>query len=89
MSAIAKPLCNFTNSAKPDMFVGVDHINTVDTLDVLTLPNEPTSAARYYIVVNYQYPNGETKKTKVPFLAAVDRDASLGNFKTALSLAIA
>lgn len=89
MSAIAKPFVHFTSSQTPSVYVPVEHVNTVDKLDIPAVPNQPSSTAKYLILVTSVYPSGETKKIEIPFTTSAARDTSLVNFKAAMSTAIA
>jgi hypothetical protein len=86
MSAIAKPFIHFSNSLTPNVYVPVEHVQAVESLDVPAINN---TAAEYLIVITSVYPNGATKEIKVPFATANARNTSLTNFKAAMSTAVA
>lgn len=89
MSAIAKPLVNFTNALNPNTYVPVDHVITAEVSDISALPNTPGSSAVYYIIFNVVYPNSATKEIKIEFATSGARNTSFANFKTLASAAIA
>lgn len=88
MSAIAKPFVHFTGATTngQKIYVPVEHIQSVEALDVPAQGNTP---AEYFIVITSVYPNGDTKVIKVPFSASGERNTSLTNFKAAMSTAVA
>jgi hypothetical protein len=89
MSAIAKPYVHFTNSTTPSQYVSVEHVLSVDALDIPAVPNQPSSTAKYQIVVTYQDPDNKARTSIINFLTSAARNTSLGNFKTAMSAPIA
>lgn len=86
MSAIALPLVRFTASTTPTVVVAVEHLNAVETLDIPAINSNP---AKFFLVFNYQYPNGETKTTKIEFTSSAARNTSRTNFFTATTTSIA
>ena len=91
MSGIAKPLVHFTGAvaAFQKYFVNVDNVQSAEALDQPALPGQPSSTAKYYIVITSINPNGQTKELKIEFAASAGRNTSLANLKTALSTAVA
>lgn len=91
MSGIAKPLVHFTGAvvSSQKYFVNVDNVQSAEALDQPALPGQPSSTAKYYIVVTSINPNGQTKELKIEFASSSARNTSLTNLKTALSTAVA
>jgi hypothetical protein len=89
MSAIAKPLVNFTNSKTPNKFIPVEQITGMDKLDVPAVPNSPASTAVWKILFKLSPSGSNTETVEVDFASSAARNTSFTNAKTALSTAIA
>lgn len=82
MSGIAKPLVKFANSKTPTAVVGVDYIVAIEKIDQPALPNQPAGSAQYGIMINYIFPNSNTKTAKIYWTTKAQRDTDFTAFET-------
>ena len=82
MSALAKPLVKFSTAKNPTAVVGAEYIVDIAKLDTTALPNQPGNTAQHFIVVNYVFPNSNTKTAKIEFATVAIRDTAFAAFET-------
>lgn len=89
MSAVTKPLVNFTSSQKPNIFIPVESVLSVEAQDIAAQPNAPGSTASYLLVFTLLDTNNVVRYEKVPFATSGARNTSLTNFKSTFVTAVA
>lgn len=89
MSAIAKPHAKFTNAINSNTVVPVDHIVSVEAVDIDALPNQPASSAEYKIAITLVYPNSATKNIDIKFATSGARNTSFTNLISLIAANVA
>lgn len=91
MSGIAKPHIKFTSAVTADQIklVPIEHIVSMEKIDIGQLPNQPANTAKYLIVFNLVYPNSQSKVVEINFASSAARNSSYTTAETAIALNVA
>lgn len=91
MSAIAKPLANFTNSMTPNTFVPVEQVMTVEYVAIPSTAVTGPVTSQYQLLFTMFDPNNPRggRNIIIPFATSGAATTSLANFKSTFSAAIA
>lgn len=86
MSAISKPLVNFSGSLTPTVVINADNVSTIEKTDI---PVSPSGVkARYGITVTFVMPN-PVKKQDIWFATSGARNTSFTSLQTLLCATVA
>jgi len=91
MSAIAKPLANFTNSQNPNTYVPVEQVMTVEYIATPATSVTGPVQSVYTLLFTMFDPNNPRggRNISINFATSGAATTSLANFKAAFSTAIA
>lgn len=89
MSAIAKPLINFTNAVNNNTFIPIEEVIDAVLVNIPPSPNGPSGTADFVILFTLRNAYNVVKWEKIHFTTSGARDTSLANFKSANSTAVA
>lgn len=88
MSAITKPLINFTNAVNNSAFIPVEEVVDATAVDIPAAA-VGSAVADYLILFTLINSNSVVRYIKIHFTTAGARNTSLTNFKSANSTAVA
>ncbi len=89
MSALTKPLTNFTNAVNSNIFINVEQVLDAVKVDRMANPNGPASTASFDIIFTLMGEGNVVNWQAIHFTTANARNTSFTNFKSNNSVAVA